>query len=251
MKLQVYLQLDSKFVSWCGVSSKNEILLNWTDSLPQHHAVAPSMPLPSQTHTYKIIHPQKSTNILATLLHPACLQWQGQGVRDDNMAALISCMRSLSPERHEAETVSQEEVTRVWRGALLSNQRTAEACQCYLLGPRCSFPLTDNRGGKEAWPGDSSSASERGGRVSDGETDTNRNKEVLNEKINLVYLRIYCHQKARWKGKEELYRKRNQSEPVSVCLRVVLFRPVVTGGMSLRTYRCHSLHSWSLSCPFT
>lgn len=79
--------------------------------LPSHQL--PHIYIHKHTHIYKIIHPHKSTNILATLLHPARLEWQGQEVRDENMAAVISSVRSLSPERHEAEAVSQEEVTRV------------------------------------------------------------------------------------------------------------------------------------------
>lgn len=105
------LQLISKFCSCYSVFNKNEILLNSTDSLPQHQAVASSMPLPSRLyrHTYKkrkIFHPEKSTNSLATLLRPACLEWQGQRVGDDNMAALISSTQSFGLERHDAEAVS-------------------------------------------------------------------------------------------------------------------------------------------------
>lgn len=100
------------------------------------------------THKCEIIHPQTSTNTLVTLLHPACLEWQGQKISNDNMAAVISSPQSLSPERHEAEAVSREEVTHVWRGALLSNQTTAGAWQRYLPGLQGSFLLTDNTGGR-------------------------------------------------------------------------------------------------------
>lgn len=108
----------------------------------------------AQTETHrqisKIIHQHISTNILATFLHPACLLWQGHRVEDDNMAAMVAHLphSHFSPAQHEAEAVSQGEVTRVWRGSLLSNQKTAEAWQWYQLGPRISFPLTDDRAGR-------------------------------------------------------------------------------------------------------
>ncbi len=79
------------------------------------------MPLPplflfslayTDTHI-KIFHPKKPTNTLATLRHPARLEWQGQRVGDDNMAAVISSAQSFGPERHEVEAVSREEATRV------------------------------------------------------------------------------------------------------------------------------------------
>lgn len=183
MKLQVYLQLDSKFVSWCGVSSKNEILLNWTDSLPQHHAVAPSMPLPSQTHTHIKLstHRNPQTFWQPSSILPVCSgRVRGSGMTTWQLWYL--------PRGPSVQSGMKQRLfpRRKWpvseRGALLSNQRTAEACRCYLLGPRCSFSLTDNRGGKKVWPGSSSSASEHGGWVSEGEKDTNRNKEVMNEK---------------------------------------------------------------------
>lgn len=66
------------------------------DSLLQHRAVD-LCPLTwalayiyTHTHTHKIIHSLISANILATLLRPSRLEWQGQGVEDDNMAAVMS-----------------------------------------------------------------------------------------------------------------------------------------------------------------
>lgn len=95
------------------------MILNWTDSLPHHHAVAPSMPSLShhrtsihiQTHTHT--HIRSSTHRSPqTFRKPSSIlpvwEWQGQGVRDDNMAAVIPSSRSLGQERHEAEAVSQE-----------------------------------------------------------------------------------------------------------------------------------------------
>lgn len=118
---------------------KIEILLSWADSLPQHHTAAASVPSPSriQTHTHKTIHPQKSTNILATLLHPACLEWQGQGVGDDNMAAVISFHVVPSVQSGMKQWLfPRGEVTRVWRGPLF-----VQSEDCWSL-------KTDNRGGR-------------------------------------------------------------------------------------------------------
>ena len=131
---------------------KIEILLSWADSLPQHHTAAASVPSPSriQTHTHKTIHPQKSTNILATLLHPACLEWQGQGVGDDNMAAVISFHAVPSVQSGMKQWLfPRGEVTRVWRGPLF-----VQSEDCWSLaalparGHAAPLLLTDNRGGR-------------------------------------------------------------------------------------------------------
>lgn len=136
----------------------------------------------THTHVYIYIHPHKSTNILASLLHPACLEWQGEWVRDDNMAAVISSTRSLGLEQHEAEAVSQEEVTRVWRGGLLSNQ---EDCWSLATLPAWATLLlsTDRQQRRrEVWPGNSLSAFESGPWVCVwGQTERGKHKQKGNE----------------------------------------------------------------------
>lgn len=69
----------------------------------------------------------------------------------------------------EKKLFPKGDVTRVWRGALLANQRAAEAWQHYLLRPCCSSPPDRQQGRRGTWAGNSSSASRHGGRVCEGE----------------------------------------------------------------------------------
>lgn len=97
----------------------------------------------------QVISHQKFTNILPTLLHPACLEWQGQEFGDDNMAAVISSTavprsraawsRGCFPGGHDpclkGGSVGQSEGC--WSLAALPTRIHAAL-----------FLLTDNRGGK-------------------------------------------------------------------------------------------------------
>lgn len=216
LKLKVYLQKSLAL----DVTSPIKVKFSWIEQIHCYRIMLLS------PHKYKIIHPKKSTNILATLLHPVCLEWQGQEVGDDNMAAVISS--NAVPRTRSGMNlrlfprgkwpVSEGVLCCPIRGLLKPGGATC-------LGHAALFLLTDNRGGRRR---------ERAAhhlhldvavdcvrkRKPEKETETKRKKEKVQE-LEEVFIVLTTIRRQNEKVKR-------CKEPVSVCLS-----------------RCHVIHACS------
>lgn len=111
-------------------------------------AFTPPCPCP-HTQTHKAIYPQRFTNILSALLHPPRPEWQGQGSRDDNMAAVIS---STAVPRFRAAQKRSSFPKGTWPvsegGLCWPIRELLKPGSTTCSGHAAPLLLTDNRGGE-------------------------------------------------------------------------------------------------------